>query len=41
MKSLLDELGIENQLHSGDGGHNYAYWVGNFEEYLQWLAKDW
>jgi len=41
MKSLLDELGIENQLHSGDGGHNYAYWVGNFEVYLQWLAKDW
>ena len=41
MKSLLDELGIENQLHSGHGGHNYAYWVGNFEIYLRWLAQDW
>jgi enterochelin esterase-like enzyme len=41
MKSLLDEMGIENQLHSGHGGHNYAYWVSNFEIYLRWLAKDW
>jgi enterochelin esterase-like enzyme len=41
MKSILDEMGIENQLHSGQGGHNYAYWIGNFEMYLEWLAKDW
>jgi len=41
MKSMLDEAGIENFLHTGHGGHNYAYWVGNFEMYLKWLAKDW
>ena len=41
MKSMLDEAGIENILHTGHGGHNYDYWVGNFEIYLQWLAKDW
>jgi enterochelin esterase-like enzyme len=41
MKSMLDEFAIENILHSGHGGHNYAYWVGNFEVYLQWLARGW
>lgn len=41
MKSILDEAGIENELHVGHGGHNYAYWVSNFEMYLQWMAKDW
>jgi enterochelin esterase-like enzyme len=41
MKSILDEAGVENQLHSGHGGHNYAYWVGNFEMYLKWMARDW
>lgn len=41
MKSILDEMGIENQLHSGQGGHDYAYWVNNFEMYLKWLAEDW
>ena len=41
MKSILDKAGIENQLHMGYGGHNYAYWVGNFEMYLKWLTKDW
>jgi enterochelin esterase-like enzyme len=41
MKSILDEMGIENQLHSGQGGHNYAYWISNFEMYLEWLTKDW
>lgn len=41
MKSMLDEMGIENILHTGHGGHNYAYWVGNFEMYLKWLTKDW
>ena len=41
MKSMLDQLGIENILHTGHGGHNYAYWVGNFEMYLEWLVKDW
>jgi len=41
MKSILDEAGIENQLHSGTGGHNYAYWVSNFRMYLEWLARDW
>lgn len=41
MKSILDQAGIENQLHVGQGGHNYAYWVSNFEMYLQWLTKDW
>jgi enterochelin esterase-like enzyme len=41
MKSILDDAGIENQLHVGQGGHNYAYWVSNFEMYLKWLTKDW
>lgn len=41
MKSLLDEAGIENELHIGSGGHNYAYWVSNFEAYLRWMARDW
>lgn len=41
MKSMLDDAGIENQLHVGHGGHNYAYWVSNFEMYLTWLTKDW
>ncbi len=41
MQSILDEAGIENQLNLGHGGHNYAYWVSNFEMYLKWLTKDW
>jgi enterochelin esterase family protein len=41
MKSILDEAGIENQLHVGRGGHNYAYWVSNFEMYLKWLTRGW
>ena len=41
LRSILDEMGIENLLHSGQGGHTYAYWVSNFEMYLRWLAKDW
>ena len=41
LKSMLDDLGIENILHTSHGGHNYAYWVSNFEMYLKWLARDW
>jgi enterochelin esterase-like enzyme len=41
MKSILDEAGIENQLHIGHGGHNFTYWVSNFEMYLKWLTRDW
>ena len=41
MKSMLDDMGIENILHTGHGGHNYAYWVSNFEMYLKWLVEDW
>jgi enterochelin esterase-like enzyme len=41
LKSMLDDMGIENILHTGHGGHNYIYWVSNFEMYLKWLAKDW
>jgi enterochelin esterase-like enzyme len=41
MKSILEEAGVENQLHVGHGGHNYAYWVSNFAMYLRWLTKDW
>ena len=41
MKSILDEAGIENQLHVGHGGHNYDYWVSNFEMYLEWMTRDW
>ena len=39
--AVLEAAGIENQLHVGHGGHNYAYWVSNFEMYLRWLTKDW
>jgi len=41
MKSMLDGMGIENILHTGHGRHNYAYWVNNFEMYLNWLVKNW
>ena len=41
MKSLLDEAGVENQLHVGSGGHNYTYWLSNFEIYIKWVSKDW
>lgn len=41
MKSMLDEMGIENILHTGQGGHNYAYWISNFEMYLEWLSEGW
>jgi S-formylglutathione hydrolase FrmB len=41
MTSILDEAGIDYQLHVDAGGHNYVYWVGNFEMYLKWLTKDW
>lgn len=41
MKSLLDAAGVENQLHVGSGGHNYTYWLSNFETYLKWISKDW
>ncbi|MEN9561847.1 MAG: hypothetical protein RIR73_91 [Chloroflexota bacterium] len=41
MRSILDEMEIENQLHSGQGGHTYEYWVESFETYLKWLVKDW
>lgn len=41
MKSLLDDAGIENQLHVGRGEHNYTYGLSNFEIYLKWMSKDW
>jgi enterochelin esterase-like enzyme len=41
MKVMLDEADMENQLHIGQGGHNYAYWISNFEMYLKWMTKDW
>lgn len=41
MKSILDEADVENELHIAQGGHNYAYWMSNFEKYLKWLTKDW
>ena len=41
MKSLLEAAGVENQLHVGSGGHNYTYWLSNFEMYLKWMSEDW
>jgi len=41
LKSMLDDMGIENILHTGHGGHSYGYWVSNFEMYLKWLAEGW
>ena len=40
-KRLLDEAGVENQLHVGSGGHNYTYWLSNSEAYFKWVSKDW
>lgn len=40
MKPLLDEAGVENQLHVGSGGHNYTYRLSNFGMYLKWVSKD-
>jgi enterochelin esterase-like enzyme len=41
LKSILDDAGIENQLHVGAGGHTYAYWASDFEMYLRWLTEAW
>jgi enterochelin esterase-like enzyme len=41
LKSILDEAGLENQLYVDGGGHQYTYWVPNFELYLKWLSEDW
>ena len=41
MKSILDEASVENEFHMGHGGHNYSYWVSNFEMYLKWMTRDW
>ena len=41
LKSILDEAGLENQLHVDEGGHQYTFWVPNFEVYLKWLSEDW
>ena len=41
MQSLLNAANVENELHVGQGGHNYTYWISNFEMYLKWLTKDW
>ena len=41
MKRLLDEAGVDNTLHVGRGGHNYGYWLSNFEMYLKWVSQDW
>lgn len=41
MKAMLNEAGIDNQVHTGHGGHNYAYRVSNFELYIQWLTQGW
>lgn len=41
MKAMLDEAGVENELHVGHGGHNYSYWVSDFETYLKWMTRDW
>ena len=41
MRSILDEAGIENELYVDEGGHDYTFWVPNFERYLKWLAVNW
>lgn len=41
IKSILDNAGVENQLHVGSGGHNYGYWLSNFGMFLRWVSKDW
>jgi S-formylglutathione hydrolase FrmB len=32
---------VENELYVDDGGHDYKYWIPNFERYLKWVARDW
>jgi enterochelin esterase-like enzyme len=41
MTTLLDAAGVKYKFHIGEGAHNYAYWVTNFEEYLLWITQDW
>jgi len=41
LDSILAEKKIPHLLHVGEGGHTYAYWVSNFDDYLRWLAAGW
>jgi enterochelin esterase-like enzyme len=41
MKSILDEMDIENQLYADESGHHYKYWIPNFDKYLTWVAEKW
>ena len=41
MKSILDEMDIENQLYVDESGHQYQYWIPNFDQYLTWVTEKW
>lgn len=41
MKSVLDEMGIENQLYVDASGHHYKYWIPNFDKFLTWISEEW
>ncbi|MGE5642812.1 MAG: alpha/beta hydrolase [Byssovorax cruenta] len=41
MKSVLDEMGIENQLYVDASGHHYKYWIPNFDKFLAWISEQW
>jgi enterochelin esterase-like enzyme len=42
LTDLLDEANYPYQFNSEEGGHSYAYWIGNFDEFaLAWIAEDW
>ncbi len=38
---ILDAEGIYHVDVFSPGGHNYAYWLGNFPAYFRFLARDW
>jgi enterochelin esterase-like enzyme len=38
---ILDAAGIPHVDVFSPGGHNYAYWLGNFPAYFRFLAQDW
>jgi enterochelin esterase-like enzyme len=41
MIALLDEAEVDHQEIFSTGEHSYAYWVSNFQAYLEWAAEDW
>lgn len=41
MATMLTEAGMPPTTLFNEGGHDYAYWVGNWPAYLAWVSADW